>query len=123
MISSGPYLHFSSFPTRRSSDLAADLLIHPSRTEGQGIVLLEAMILRTPILASNVGGIPSVITHRETGWLVPPDDPDALLDAFRALAGNADLRSGLAERAEREYWARFHRAAHRERVRAIVDGM
>lgn len=102
---------------------AADLLIHPSRTEGQGLVLLEAMILRTPVLASNVGGIPSVITHGETGWLVPPDDPDALLDAFRTLAGSAELRSGLAERAEREYWTRFHRAGHRARVHAIVEGM
>lgn len=85
---------------------AADLLIHPSRTEGQGLVLLEATLLRTPVLASDVGGIPSVITHGDTGWLVPPDDPAALLRGFEHLVANPRLRRELADRAEQSYWRR-----------------
>jgi glycosyltransferase involved in cell wall biosynthesis len=85
---------------------AADLLIHPSRTEGQGLVLLEATLLRTPVLASDVGGIPSVITHGDTGWLVPPDDPAALLRGFEHLVANPRLRRELTDRAEQSYWRR-----------------
>jgi glycosyltransferase involved in cell wall biosynthesis len=102
---------------------AADLLIHPSRTEGQGIVLLEAMLLRTPVLATNVGGIPSAITHGETGWLMPPDDPGALAEGFRTLAGDGDLRRGLADRAEQVYWSRFNRAGHHAHFCTIVESM
>lgn len=102
---------------------ASDLLIHPSRAEGQGLVLLEAMLLQTPVLASNVGGIPSVVTHEETGWLVPPGDPDALLDGFTRLARDAELRRTLAAQAERVYWSRFQRAEHRRRFLEIVDEM
>jgi glycosyltransferase involved in cell wall biosynthesis len=102
---------------------AADLLVHPSRTEGQGLVLLEAMALRTPVLATNVGGIPSAVTHGETGWLVPPDDPRALTEGFRGLAGDDQLRRRLAERAEQAYWSRFNRAEHRAQFCAIVESM
>ena len=49
------------------------------------------MALRTPVLATNVGGIPSVVTHGETGWLVPANDPAALAAAFRTLARDEDL--------------------------------
>ncbi len=102
---------------------AADMLVHPSRTEGQGIVLLEAMLLRTPVLATNVGGIPSAVSHGETGWLVPPDDAGALAEGFRALAADGDLRAQLAERAEQIYWSRFNRADHRARFCTIVESM
>ena len=102
---------------------AADMLVHPSRTEGQGIVLLEAMLLRTPVLATNVGGIPSAVSHGVTGWLVPVDDPGALAEGFRALAVDGDLRRRLAERAEQVYWSRFNRADHHARFCAIVENM
>src|SRR5690606_32994569 len=102
---------------------ASDLLIHPSRAEGQGLVLLEAMLLQIPVLASDVGGIPSVVTHGETGWLVPPDDPEALRDGFTRLAGDEELRRALAARAEREYWSRFQRAEHRRRFTEVVKEM
>jgi glycosyltransferase involved in cell wall biosynthesis len=102
---------------------AADLLIHPSRAEGQGMVLLEAMLLRTPVLATNVGGIPSCVTHGETGLLVPPDDPDAMLRAFRTIAGDAELRRGLARRAEEVYWSRFSRGEYAKRFGEIFGGI
>ncbi len=99
---------------------AADLMIHPARAEGQGIVILEAMLLGTPILASNAGGIPSCIIHGESGWLVPPDDPGALLHGFRALAVDPQLRRRLAERAEQVYWERFSRRQYGRRFEAML---
>lgn len=100
---------------------AADLLIHPSRTEGQPRVVLEAMLLRTPVLASDVGGIPSLITHGDTGWLVPPDDPGALLRGFQHLIQTPGLHSELAGRAERAYWRCFSQQEYGTRLKAILQ--
>jgi glycosyltransferase involved in cell wall biosynthesis len=99
---------------------AADLLIHASRTEGQGLVLLEAMLLHTPVLATNVGGIPFVITDGETGLLMPPSDPAALLEHFRMLVTDPTLRAALADRAEESYWQRFSRAQYDSSLEAVT---
>ena len=59
-------------------------------TEGLGVVLIEAMELGLPIVASNVGGIPDVVIDGETGILVPEKDPEALANAYKRLASNPD---------------------------------
>ena len=60
-------------------------------TEGLGVVLIEAMELGLPIVASNVGGIPDVVIDGESGILVPEKDPAALADAFKRLADDPSL--------------------------------
>ncbi len=60
-------------------------------TEGLGVVLIEAMELGLPIVASNVGGIPDVVIDGESGILVPEKDPVALADAFKRLASDSSL--------------------------------
>jgi glycosyltransferase involved in cell wall biosynthesis len=60
-------------------------------TEGLGVVLIEAMELGLPIVASNIGGIPDVVIDGESGILVPEKDPVALADAFKRLAENPSL--------------------------------
>jgi glycosyltransferase involved in cell wall biosynthesis/peptidoglycan/xylan/chitin deacetylase (PgdA/CDA1 family) len=62
---------------------AADIVILPSRREGLPVVALEALTLERPVIASSVGGTPSVVIDGETGWLVPPEDADALAAAIR----------------------------------------
>ena len=64
-------------------------------TEGLGVVLIEAMELGLPIVASNVGGIPDVVIDGESGILVPEKDPDALADAFKRLAADPSLTERL----------------------------
>ena len=64
---------------------ALDVAVLPSYREAQGLSILEAMALSRPVVASNVGGIPEMITDGETGLLVPPHDADALATALIRL--------------------------------------
>ena len=60
-------------------------------TEGLGVVLIEAMELGLPIVASNVGGIPDVVIDGVSGILVPEKDPQALANAYKRLAAEPEL--------------------------------
>ena len=64
-------------------------------TEGLGVVLIEAMELGLPIVASNVGGIPDVVVNDVSGILVPEKDPVALANAFKQLAADPELITRL----------------------------
>jgi glycogen(starch) synthase len=73
-----------------------DVLVLPSAYEEMGSVLTEAMASGLPVVASDVGGIPEVVRHDETGLLVPPGDVAALAAALDRLAGEPRLRARLA---------------------------
>ena len=64
-------------------------------TEGLGVVLIEAMELGLPIVASNVGGISDVVIDGQSGILVPEKDPVALADAFKRLEADPTLIENL----------------------------
>ncbi len=70
---------------------ASDALVLPSRvlpsgrSEGMPCVLAEAMHAGLPVVASSVGGIPELIKHGHTGWLVPPEDPEALRNTIEHI--------------------------------------
>jgi glycosyltransferase involved in cell wall biosynthesis len=80
---------------------AADVMLLTSQTEGLSHVLLEAMTLGTPAIATDVGGNPEVITDGEDGLLVPFGDGEALVSAMRRLADDPSQRSQLAQAAAR----------------------
>lgn len=74
---------------------------HKGDTEGLGVVLIEAMELNLPIVASNVGGIPDVVVDGQSGLLVPEKDPEALAEAFKLLAADPNLVEGVLEGARK----------------------
>ena len=74
---------------------ALDVAVLPSYREAQGMVILEAMALSRPVVASNVGGIPEMIEDGVTGLLVPPHDPAALAAAIVRLLTNHPLADTL----------------------------
>ena len=76
-------------------------------TEGLGVVLIEAMELGLPVVASNVGGIPDVVVDGISGILVPEKDPEALANAFKKLASDAGLVRNLLAGAQKHIAACF----------------
>lgn len=79
---------------------ALDIFLMPSLWEGFGLVLLEAMSRRVPVIASDVSAIPEVVSHGETGLLVPPRHIDGLRDAMLTLLTDRPLRLHLGMMAE-----------------------
>ncbi|WP_063656466.1 glycosyltransferase family 4 protein [Aliivibrio fischeri] len=74
---------------------AADLLIHPSYSEGLGSVILEAISAKLPVIGSNAGGIPDIIDDQKSGLLVEPKDAQGLANAIYQVATNKPLRNKL----------------------------
>jgi glycosyltransferase involved in cell wall biosynthesis len=79
----------------------ADVLAAPSRNEGMGRALVEAMALGVPVVAAAVGGIPDVVVDGECGRLVPPDDAQALASALADLGRDRVLVEKLGDAARR----------------------
>ena len=71
----------------------------PSLHEGLGSILLDAMRARIPIVASNVGGIPDLVKHEETGLLVSPNVPAEIVKALNRLCADSDLANELVDNA------------------------
>lgn len=67
---------------------AFDLFVLPSRKEGLPYALLEALSAGLPIVATTVGGVPTIVTDKKTGLLVPPEDAVALVDAIEFALKN-----------------------------------
>jgi colanic acid/amylovoran biosynthesis glycosyltransferase len=59
-------------------------LLLPSLAEGLPIVIMEAMAMGRPVIATNIAGVPELVVPGETGWLVPAGDEHALAEAMRA---------------------------------------
>jgi glycosyltransferase involved in cell wall biosynthesis len=76
-----------------------DALVLPSEAEGFGLVLIESMAARVPVIATNAPGICDVVKDRVTGLLVPIGSPVALADAIDLLIKDRRLRLGLSENA------------------------
>jgi L-malate glycosyltransferase len=74
---------------------ASDLLVSPSRSEGLPQTVLQAMRAGVPVLATQVGGIPELIQHAQTGWLIPPESAEALSEALVHLLGSPQTRRQL----------------------------
>ena len=77
----------------------ADLFVFPTRGDCLPLAVMEALAAGLPVITTTVGALPEAVTHGETGWVVPPDDPDALGGALTALASDAPLRARLSRSA------------------------
>jgi glycosyltransferase involved in cell wall biosynthesis len=76
---------------------SSKVLVLPSRIESVPNVIKEAFFLKIPVVASNVGGIPEIVTHEKTGLLVTPNDPQSLADSINRLLENREFAEKMAD--------------------------
>ena len=75
---------------------AFDMFVLASKSESYGYVLHEAGLAGLPVVATDVGGIPDIITNNQSGLLVPPNNVSAMTKAVKKLIDNSDLAKSLA---------------------------
>jgi glycosyltransferase involved in cell wall biosynthesis len=84
-----------------------DVLVLPSRREGFPLVLLEALLQRSAVVACDVGSVSEAVIDGETGLLVPAEDRNALAEALRRALASPALRRRLGEQGRRRVLERF----------------
>lgn len=84
-----------------------DVFILPSISEGLGLALLEAMALRKPVVASEVGGIPEVVKNNVNGLLVPPGNDRYLADRIIEVLSNNVMSKAMGIEAQKTVSERF----------------
>jgi glycosyltransferase involved in cell wall biosynthesis len=120
----GPAVSFLG--TRSSAQVrtllrGAAALVVPSIYEGMPLVVLEAMEAGVPVVASAVSGIPEVVVGGETGWLVPPEDPEALARALEEVLADPGEARRRGEAGRQRVAERYRPAAAAASWRAAVE--
>ena len=76
---------------------SSDVVVVPSRMESLPTTIKEALFLKIPVVATNVGGIPELIKNNETGFLVPSDDPQKIAESVNKLLENKQNANQFAD--------------------------
>jgi glycosyltransferase involved in cell wall biosynthesis len=94
-----------------------DVYAQPSLEDGFPVAALEAMAMGLPVVASAVGGLPELVADGQTGWLVPPGNPEALAGRLRTLLADPALRRAMGENGQ----ARVRRNFSRDQMVASIS--
>ncbi|HPC18600.1 MAG: glycosyltransferase [Kiritimatiellae bacterium] len=105
---------------------ACDMFASSSRWEGLPLAVVEAQAAALPVVATQVGGIPDIVEHGKTGFLIPPEKPEALAEVIATLAANPDraARMGAAgrEKAAAQFDIRKCARQYAELYRDVLNG-
>jgi len=96
-----------------------DIFVVPSLTESFGVVVVEAASCGLPVIASNVNGLPETVIDGETGFLVPPQNPQIIAEKILYLINNSDIRKRMGRAARtfvEEYYVWEKNAALMEKL-------
>lgn len=105
----------------RAAVASMDIAVFPSREEGLGLAVMEAMALGRAVVASRAGGIPELIDDGADGILVPPGDAEALFRALSALLSDGARRAELGKSARTKALARFFSPPFSRRVEEVYS--
>ncbi|HTX17165.1 MAG TPA: glycosyltransferase family 4 protein [Bacteroidota bacterium] len=86
---------------------ALDIFLLPSYAETFGLVVIEAMAMGTPVIATDAGGVPEIVTDGKTGLLIEPKSIPAVSSALQRLLDDEGLRRSLGSTAKEEARRRF----------------
>ncbi|MGC8880104.1 MAG: glycosyltransferase family 4 protein [Anaerolineae bacterium] len=99
----------------------ADVLVLPSRAEGFGLVLLEAMSFGMPVIAVNAWAMPEIVQDGVNGYLIPPGSLEALTACMERIAQDREQLQVLSQGARRVFQERFALQYHNARLRQIYE--
>jgi len=108
---------------------ASDIFVLPAvrdskgDTEGLGVVLLEAMRFERPVIASDIGGIPDIVTHGVTGLLCTPGDSHDLAASITQLVDSPDLARNLGREGRRSAAEQFGWGAVLDKTAMVYEGL
>jgi glycosyltransferase involved in cell wall biosynthesis len=102
---------------------AADVVVLSSYTEGLPNIALEASAAGVPVVATAVGGTPEVVTDGETGFLVPPGEPEPIAARVNELLDDALLRTRLGEAGRARMQSEFSFASQAERYLRLLHSL
>ena len=121
----GALPHAEALRWMRSSAMLAlpSIRTATGRTEGLGMVLLEAAATGVPIVGSRIGGIPEAVLDGVTGFLVPPQEPAALARRIADLLDDRALRGRMGEAGRRFVAERFEIARQTETLETLYDAV
>jgi glycosyltransferase involved in cell wall biosynthesis len=98
-----------------------DVFCLPSFAEGVPIVLMEAMSMELPAVACRVMGIPELIEHGSSGWLVSPGSTEDLVEALRVLCADAERRAALGRAGRAKVAAEYELHASARAMRSVFS--
>ena len=98
-----------------------DIFVLPSRTEGCPIVILEAMAMGLPVIATNVGGNPELVINGKTGYLVPVDSAESIAENIEKLINNRSLSRELGQKGKKRAFTDFHPASFTNRLQTLYS--
>lgn len=99
------------------------LLVLPSKIEGLPMTLLQAMACGTPPIATPVGAIPDVITHRENGYLLPDNNPKSIANSCNEIIDNTDELEFVSDNARNQIEQDFSKEMAQERWGRVLANM
>jgi len=100
---------------------AADIFVLPTLAENFPLSVLDGLAAGTPTVAFGAGGVPDLIRHLETGYLVPERNSEALAQAMRCLLTNVELRLRMGENARRAAEREFSMDVYAKRYLLLYE--
>lgn len=101
----------------------ADVFVGPSLSEPQGLVFCEALATGTPVIATNVGGLPDIVQEGKTGYLISPKSSDAIKSKLLYLITHRDELKKMSNRARASVYDRFSWQSTTSRYREIFSSI
>ena len=123
-LGAGAYVVLHGFTLQADLDRLyrqSDVFALASFAEGVPGVLMEAMAMEIPCVATRIMGTPELIEHGTDGLLVPPSDAESMADAIDSLIADAGLRERLGQAARRKIQTRFDLEKNAASLRALFE--
>ena len=97
----------------------SDIFVHPTLNETWGLVILEAMQVGLPVIATNEGAIPQIIDEGITGFVVEKENPQQLADKIEFLLNNPETRSNMGKEGRKKFLEKYTLLQFEENIKTV----